>query len=86
MVLVGLLSPESFGRACRIERLYRPADIEVIFRARGLLVAHVGNASFRVATVCMGRTPSPRGLTLSLCGRRRTLSLFVLAYPLGEAH
>src|SRR3712207_7637969 len=62
MVLIGLFCPESFGRARRIERLHRPADLETVFEAAGLRVAHVGNASFRVATVCTGHTPSPRGL------------------------
>src|SRR3712207_5722879 len=78
MVLVGLLFPESVGRARRIERLHLPADLEAILGAAGHILAHVGNASFRVANVCMSRTPSPRGLTPSLCRRRRTSSLSVL--------
>src|SRR3712207_3305343 len=72
MVLVSLLFPEPFGRACHIEHLNRPTDLEAIFAAEGPPITHVSNASFRVATVCTVRTPSPRELTASLCGRRRT--------------
>src|SRR3712207_3095858 len=72
MFLVGLLFPELFGRARRIERLHWPADLEAVFGAAGILIAHVSNASFRVANVCAGRTPSPRRLTSSSCGGRRT--------------
>src|SRR3712207_2358879 len=72
MVMVGLLFPEPFGRACRIEHLHRPADLATIFGAETPLIAHVSNASSRVATVCTRRTPSPRKLTSSSCGRRRT--------------
>src|SRR5919107_5321873 len=84
--LVGLLFPESFGHACRIQHLHRLADLEAIFGAAGLLATHVSNASFRVAAVCTGRTPPPHALTPSLCGRQRSPSLFVLAYPVGEEH
>src|SRR5918997_3301209 len=61
MILVGLLFPESFGRAYRIEHLYRPVDLEASFGAAGSLVTHVGNPSFRVATACTGCTAYNRG-------------------------
>jgi hypothetical protein len=61
MVLVGLLSPELFGRARHIERLHWPADLAAIFGAADLLVVHVPNASFRVATVCICTADSRMG-------------------------
>src|ERR687897_1341734 len=63
MVLVALLFPQSFGRAYRIEHLRRSVDLEAILGASGLLVAHVVNASFRVATFAVPRLRRRR-----LCG------------------
>jgi hypothetical protein len=58
MVLVCLRIPELIDRASCVERLHRPADLEAIFGAAGLLITHGGKVSFRVVPCC---TPYDRG-------------------------